>query len=91
MPLQVVMLGASGAVGHEVVESLCARSVGAKLTLLNWRPLSDVSGGVFDQHVVDVINPPTYKHLLRGAPVRYMHVGRRAAFCGERRRVRARR
>lgn len=66
MPLQVVMLGASGAVGHEVVESLCARSAVAKLTLLNWRPLSDVSGGVFDQHVVDVMNPPTYKHLLRG-------------------------
>jgi uncharacterized protein YbjT (DUF2867 family) len=66
MPVRVVMLGASGAVGHEVVKSLCAGSAVAKLTLLNRRPLSDVNGAAIEQQVVDVLNPQTYKHLLNG-------------------------
>ena len=60
------MLGTSGAVGHEVVKVLCARSAVAKLTLLNRRHLTDVSGAVIEEHIVDVLNPQTYKHLLDG-------------------------
>jgi uncharacterized protein YbjT (DUF2867 family) len=64
MPWQVVMLGTSGAVGYEVVKALCARSAVAKLALLNRRPLNDVSGAAIKEHIVDVLNPQTYKHLL---------------------------
>jgi uncharacterized protein YbjT (DUF2867 family) len=66
MPLRVVMLGASGAVGHEVVKALYARSAVAKLTLLNRRPLTDVSSAAIEEHIVDVLNPQTYQHLLDG-------------------------
>ena len=64
MPLRVVMLGASGAVGRQVMDSLCNKSELATLTLLNRRPLPHASGAAMEQHIVDVLNPLTYKHLL---------------------------
>ena len=64
MPLRVVMLGASGAVGREVMDSLCNKFELATLTLLNRRPLPHASGAAMEQHIVDVLNPQTYKHLL---------------------------
>ena len=64
MPLRVVMLGASGAVGRQVIDSLCNKSDLATLTLLNRRPLPHENGAATEQHIVDVLNPQTYKHLL---------------------------
>ena len=64
MPLRAVMLGASGAVGREVMDSLCNKFELATLTLLNRRPLPHASGAAMEQHIVDVLNPQTYKHLL---------------------------
>ena len=47
MPLRVGMLGASGAVGRQVMDSLCNKSELATFTLLNRRPLPHASGACF--------------------------------------------
>jgi uncharacterized protein YbjT (DUF2867 family) len=66
MPLRAVMLGASGAVGQQVVAALQGTPALGKLTLLNRRPLVGVASGRTEQHVVDVLSPHTYEHLLGG-------------------------
>jgi uncharacterized protein YbjT (DUF2867 family) len=63
--LKVVMLGATGAVGAEVVSSLQVMPQLDKLTLLNRRALPKLEGPHTQQHVVDVFQPATYsQHLL---------------------------
>ena len=47
MPLRVVMLGASGAVGRQVMDSLCNKSELGTLALLTRRPLPHASGACF--------------------------------------------
>ena len=64
MPLRAVMLGASCTVGREVMDPLCNKFELATLALLNRRPLPHASGAAMEQHLVDVLNPQTYKHLL---------------------------
>ena len=55
MPLRAVMLGASGAVGREVMDSLCNKFELPTLTLLNRRLLPNASGAAMEQHIVDVL------------------------------------
>jgi len=64
--LSVVMIGATGAVGSEVVRSLLTSPVLERLTLLGRREQDGVRDGRVEQHVVDVLNPASYEALLRG-------------------------
>ncbi len=70
--LSVVILGASGAVGGEAVKALLAMPSVTRLTLLNRRtlvlPASPVHTQfpVLSQHIVDPLDPATYRHLLLG-------------------------
>jgi hypothetical protein len=57
MLLRAVMIGASGAVGQQVVAALQAAPSLGKLRLLNRRPLAGVVGGSVEQQVVDVLDP----------------------------------
>ena len=84
MPLRAVMLGASGAVGREVMDSLCNKFELATLTLMNRRPLPHASGATVEQHIVDVLNPQTYKPLFERPPGRCMRLGRGPAIGCER-------
>jgi uncharacterized protein YbjT (DUF2867 family) len=64
--LSVVMLGASGAVGSQVVRVLQARPELEKLSLLNRRSLELASDSRLRQHVVNVMDPASYEALLPG-------------------------
>ena len=64
--LSVVMLGASGAVGGQVVNALQARPELEKLSLLNRRSLELASDARLTQHVVNVMDPASYEALLPG-------------------------
>jgi uncharacterized protein YbjT (DUF2867 family) len=66
MRLRVVMIGATGAVGQQVVAALRNNAALEQLTVLGRRPLPDVASPAIAQHVVDVLNPSTYQHLLSG-------------------------
>ena len=64
--LSVVVLGASGAVGSEAVKALLAMPAVAKVTLLNRRALSLPESPRMSQHIVDPLDPASYRHLLAG-------------------------
>jgi uncharacterized protein YbjT (DUF2867 family) len=64
--LRVVMLGATGAVGGQVVSSLQAMPQLHKLSLLNRRALPKLDGPHTQQHVVDVFAPASYSGHLAG-------------------------
>ena len=64
--ISVVVLGASGAVGSEAVKALLAMPAVAKVTLLNRRSLSLLESPRMSQHVVDPLDPASYRHLLAG-------------------------
>ena len=76
MPLRVVMLGASGAVGREVMDSLCNKFELATLTLMNRRSLPHASGATMEQHIVDVLNPQNLQAPVGRPPGRSMRLGR---------------
>ncbi|MGQ7844025.1 NAD(P)H-binding protein [Granulosicoccus sp. 3-233] len=60
------MLGATGAVGTEVVQSLRGDARLTKLALLGRRELSGVAQSTITQHRIDVLNPDSYASLLSG-------------------------
>lgn len=60
------MMGATGAVGSQVMSTLQELSSLGKLTLLTRRALPEPLGHVTSQHVVDVLSPNTYEHLIAG-------------------------
>jgi uncharacterized protein YbjT (DUF2867 family) len=64
--LRVVMIGATGAVGQQVVTSLLAQPALQKLTLLGRRGLPEIASPKLEQHVVDVMNPARYAQWLSG-------------------------
>ena len=64
--ISVVMLGASGAVGGQVVAALLDMPELERLTLLNRRPLPGDTDRRLTQHIVDVLDPRSYQHLLAG-------------------------
>ena len=64
MKHRVVMLGASGAVGQQVVAALGRTDAVETLTLLNRRALPDVTASRIVQHVVGVLDATSYAHLL---------------------------
>ena len=64
--MKVVMLGATGGVGEQVVAALQAMTPLDKLSLLNRRIVPKLAGANTEQHVVDVFAPATYEALLPG-------------------------
>jgi uncharacterized protein YbjT (DUF2867 family) len=64
--LSVVMLGASGAVGGHVVRRLAEFEGLRRLTLLVRRPLTPLLNSAITQHIVDVMNPASYRSHLPG-------------------------
>jgi uncharacterized protein YbjT (DUF2867 family) len=70
--LQVIILGASGAVGSAAVATLQDMDEVSQITALVRRPLAVNSGSKLQQHIVDVMNPASY--------VQYLH-GHEAAIC----------
>jgi uncharacterized protein YbjT (DUF2867 family) len=63
--MRVVTLGSSGAVGGNVLATLQSMPEVSAITTLVRKPLQVVSSDKLDQHVVDVLSPPSYSHLLK--------------------------
>ena len=60
----VVILGATGAVGTEVMRTLAGMPEIRKVTVLTRRPFTAVQSEKFDEHIVDPLDPESYTHLL---------------------------
>lgn len=63
-PMNIVMTGATGAVGTEVVKSLCKNGNVHQLTLLGRRSFTAVDAPTIQQHTIDLLNPESYQSLL---------------------------
>ncbi|WP_412049392.1 NAD(P)H-binding protein [Hoeflea sp. Naph1] len=63
---QVVMIGATGAVGGEVVKALLGMDSVGGITLIGRKRYEGSSSAKVSQHVVDVADPESYRHLLPG-------------------------
>jgi len=62
----IVMLGATGAVGSQVVKRLSAMAHIDCLSLLGRRPLENITDDFISQHTIDIFEPSSYQHLLVG-------------------------
>ncbi|GAA6209222.1 hypothetical protein NBRC116601_25150 [Cognatishimia sp. WU-CL00825] len=65
-PHHVALLGATGAVGTEVLRTLIAMPTVARITVLTRRPLSAVDDAKIVEHIVDPLDPKTYANLVAG-------------------------
>lgn len=72
--VDVVMLGASGAVGGAALRALAGMPEVGRVTLLNRREIA-LPGPNMVQHVVDVGDPGSYRHLLAGHDVAICTLG----------------
>ena len=66
MTISVVVLGASGAVGSEVVAALQAMPEISSITVLLRRPFEFASADKIETHLVDVMRPESYAPFLKG-------------------------
>ena len=73
--LSVIMMGATGAVGGEVVAALQTLSGLNKLTILSRRLLAEPVGPKVKQEIVDVLDPLSYRHLVLGYRVAICTLG----------------
>ena len=71
----VVMLGATGAVGGWVTETLLKMPETECLTLLGRRPISDLISTIVRQHKVDILNSKSYAAHLTGHQVAICTLG----------------
>lgn len=62
--LSIVMLGATGAVGGEVLKTLFEFKNINCITLLGRREVPEISNTIVKQHVIDVFKPETYTAYL---------------------------
>ena len=62
----VVILGATGAVGTEVMREMAVMDDIKKVTALTRRPFTAVQSEKFNEHIVDPLDPETYKNFLSG-------------------------
>lgn len=65
-PRSVVMLGATGAVGQEVLHALLALPQAVQVTTLGRRPVDTPAHARLRQHVVEVHTPSSYAARLQG-------------------------
>jgi uncharacterized protein YbjT (DUF2867 family) len=63
-PLSVVILGATGAVGANALAALTANPNVKTITVLARRAVDEPQPAKVQWHIVDVVNPHSYKHLL---------------------------
>ena len=74
--VSVVMLGASGAVGGQVVSALLKSPGVSRLTLLGRKPVPGITGPALEQHTVDALSAasepkvPRAPFVLRRRPKR---------------------
>lgn len=64
--LTIVMLGASGAVGIETMQTLLKMPEVERLTLLGRTPISGITANSVHQHKIDIFNAHSYADLLEG-------------------------
>lgn len=69
------MLGATGAVGSQVVKTLLEMKQVEILTLLGRRPIPNITAKYVHQHKVDIFNPKTYSNLLQNHQVAICTLG----------------
>ena len=65
-PRSIIMLGATGAVGTEVIKTLATFSNLGKLTILGRSPFEAISHDVIVNHKVDIFEPSSYAELISG-------------------------
>ncbi|MFK7774435.1 MAG: NAD(P)H-binding protein [Saprospiraceae bacterium] len=63
-PISVVMLGASGAVGQQVLSTILQLSQVKKITLLGRRTIENLTDQRIVQHKIDIFNPDSYLEFL---------------------------
>ena len=73
--LNIVMLGATGAVGTEVVATLVTMPELASLTLLGRRALEGISQDGLRQHKADIFDPSSYAMHIEGHEVAICTLG----------------
>jgi len=71
---QIVLLGATGAVGSEVVKNLILQPMTSRLSLLSRRAVAFTDHRI-ENHVVDVFSPSSYAELLSGFDVAICTMG----------------
>ncbi|MDC0737972.1 NAD(P)H-binding protein [Cognatishimia sp. SS12] len=74
-PLHIVILGATGAVGTEVVRALVAMDHVAQITLLTRRPFTALQSDKITEHHVDPLDPDSYAQHLAGHSVAICTLG----------------
>lgn len=69
------MIGATGAVGGQVVAALQTLPQLDKLTIVGRRTLAEPMGPSVKQEIVEVLDPKTYRHLLAGHEIAICTLG----------------
>lgn len=65
-PQSIVMMGASGAVGTEVLKTLLPVSTITQLTLLGRKPIENIEADFIKQHKIDIADISSYEESLAG-------------------------
>lgn len=65
-PLSIVMLGASGAVGTETLNTLLQLNTIEQLTLLGRKPIFNISADNVQQHSMNIFDTSSYQNYLQG-------------------------
>ena len=71
----IVMIGATGAVGGNTIDTLLKMNGISKLSLLGRRPLEGIDDSRVRQHTIDIFDPKTYDGLLAGHQVAICTLG----------------
>lgn len=74
-PLSIVILGATGAVGTQVVARLLKMNAVGRITLIGRRPLEGISSAKITQHKIDATDPSSYSSFLAGHDVAICTMG----------------
>lgn len=61
----VVMLGATGAVGSQVVKSIIELNLASKITLLGRREIKNLNTDYIEQYTADIFDPQSYDKYIR--------------------------
>lgn len=62
----IVMIGATGAVGGQVLDNLARSDTVERMTLLGRRPVDDLNSKKVTQHTVDMFDSSSYEACLQG-------------------------
>lgn len=71
----VIMMGATGAVGTQVLRNLITMRQIERITLLNRRAMKAASNPKVTEHIVDVLDPKTYEQFVSGHEVAICTLG----------------